>query len=112
MINYNDKKFRAISNTENGETSSDTIFHYQQNNNILSSKYSGGEIQLGHLIGIVHNNGTIDMNYHHINFQNEIKSGVCHSTPEILLNGKIRLHEVWQWTSGDQTKGVSILEEI
>jgi hypothetical protein len=39
-------------------------------------------------------------------------TGVCHSKPEILKNGKIRLHETWQWTSGDQSKGKSILEEV
>jgi len=34
MINYNDKIFRPISNTENGETSYETIFKYQQVGNI------------------------------------------------------------------------------
>jgi hypothetical protein len=29
-----------------------------------------------------------------------------------MKNGKIRLHEKWQWTSGDGSKGESILEEI
>jgi hypothetical protein len=29
-----------------------------------------------------------------------------------MENGKIRLYEEWQWTSGDQSKGSSILEEI
>jgi hypothetical protein len=30
----------------------------------------------------------------------------------MLENGKIRLYETWQWTSGDLTKGTSIIEEI
>jgi len=25
---------------------------------------------------------------------------------------KIRLHESWQWTSGENTKGTSVLEEL
>jgi hypothetical protein len=29
-----------------------------------------------------------------------------------LGNGKIRLHETWQWTSGDFSSGTSIIEEI
>jgi len=53
MINYNDKIFRPISNTENGETSNETKFHYKQVGNILSSEYSGGKILTGHLIGLV-----------------------------------------------------------
>jgi hypothetical protein len=39
-------------------------------------------------------------------------TGICTSTPEEIENGKIRLHESWQWTSGNQSKGNSMLEEI
>lgn len=111
-MNYHNKKFRAINNTENGETSVETIFHYQQTDTILTAEYSGGKIKKGHLIGLVKENGTIDISYHQINEQNELMTGVCYSTPEILSNGKIRLHELWQWTSHDKSKGKSIIEEI
>lgn len=105
MINYNGKKFRTVSNTENGDTSSETIFEYQQTGNILISKYLGGNIVEGHLLAVVDENGNIDMRYHHINTAGEIMTGVCYSTPEILENGKIRLHEKWRWTSGDFSEG-------
>ena len=39
-------------------------------------------------------------------------TGTCKSKPEILENGKIRLHESWEWASGDKSKGQSIIEEI
>lgn len=39
-------------------------------------------------------------------------TGICNSKLEILHNGKIRLHETWQWTSGDKSKGESIIEEV
>jgi hypothetical protein len=110
-MNYHNKKFKPIQNTDNGETSSETIFHYIQEGNILRSSYSGGNIKFGQLIGIVANNGTIDMRYHQININGKIMTGICQSTPEILSNGKVRLHESWQWTSGDRSKGSSILEE-
>ena len=112
QINYNNKKFRALSNSDNGEIGSDLIFQYKQQNNILRCEYAGGEIIKGHLIGIVHENGNIDMRYHQINSKGEIKTGKCLSTPEILPNGKITLHEDWEWTCGDFSKGSSILEEI
>lgn len=111
-MNYNDKKFRPISNTENGETSSETLFHYKQVGNILTSEYSGGKIKNGHLIGLVDASGKIEMRYHQVNNQDELMTGICTSTPEILENGKIRLHENWEWTSGDYTKGSSIIEEV
>jgi hypothetical protein len=39
-------------------------------------------------------------------------TGICTSTPEVLENKKIILHEKWQWTSGDMSKGESVIEEI
>lgn len=97
MINYHNKTFRSISNSENGETSAETVFHYKQDGNILTSEYSGGKIK---------------MRYSQINENNEFMTGTCISTPQILPNGKVRLHENWQWTSGDFSKGNSIIGEI
>ena len=110
-MNYHNKTFSPVSNTENGETSEETIFIYKQTGNILTSEYSGGKIIYGHLIGLVDSNGNINMRYHQINDKGEIMTGVCHSVPEILPTGKVRLHETWQWTSGDLSKGESVIEE-
>lgn len=111
MIDYNNKTFSPISNTANGETSAETIFLYKQNGNVLTSEYAGGKIKYGHLIGLVDEDGNINMRYHQINQNNELMTGICFSRPEQLANGKIRLHESWEWTSGDKSKGNSIIEE-
>jgi len=111
-MNYNNRKFKSIQNTENGEVSEGTIFEYRQKGNILTSTYFGGQIAAGHLIGKVDSLGNIDMRYHQINIKGELMTGICNSKPEILANGKIRLHETWSWTSGDKSSGNSILEEI
>ncbi len=111
-MNYNNKKFRPIVNSENGETSAETIFVYKQEGNVLTSSYKGGQIEIGHLIGLVDSKGNIEMRYHQINKNGELMTGICSSTPEIMPSGKIRLYESWQWTSGDKSKGKSILEEI
>jgi len=111
MIDYHNKIFRPVVNSENGETSNETVFIYKQIGNILSSEYSGGKIKKGHLIGLVGENGNINMRYHQVNNKNELMTGICKSIPEILENGKIRLHESWEWTSGDRSKGNSIIEE-
>ncbi len=111
MINYDGKYFRPVSNTENGETSGDTLFKYRQEGNILTAEYAGGKIKYGHLIGLVDENGNIDMRYHQINDHGVIMTGLCKSTPEFMTNGKIRLHETWEWTCGDKSKGQSIIEE-
>ena len=111
MINYNNRVFRPVLNSENGETSGDTVFIYKQDGNILTSEYQGGKIKKGHLIGLVDMQGNINMRYHQVNGKGELMTGICHSRPEILPNGKIRLHEQWRLTSGDESEGESILEE-
>ena len=111
-MNYNNKRFSPISNTDNGETTADTIFYYRQEGNVLTAHYYGGKIMTGHLIGIVSPEGKIDMRYHQVNEAGELMTGKCRSVPEIMSDGRIRLHETWQWTSGDRSSGTSILEEI
>ena len=112
MINYHNKKFKPISSSENSETTSETIFLYKQHQNILTSNYTGGNIIKGHLIGLVDDDGTIHMRYHQINKNGDLMTGICVSKPEITSNGKIKLYESWEWTSGDKSKGHSVLEEI
>ncbi|MCH2216076.1 MAG: n-acetylglutamate synthase [Flavobacteriales bacterium] len=111
-IDYHHKSFKPVQNSENAETTEETIFRYEMFGNILTSSYSGGNIRRGHLIGLVDELGNIDMRYHQVNLKGEIMTGICQSKPEILSSGKIRLHEIWQWTSHDHSKGTSILEEI
>jgi hypothetical protein len=112
MFNYHNKKFSAVSNTPNGETSAQTIFHYKQEGNVVTAHYTGGSVVTGHLIGVVDDKGVIDMRYHQVNLRGELMTGICHSVPELMSNGKIRLHETWQWTSGDKSKGESVIEEL
>ncbi len=111
MINLNNKKFKAVANTENGDIPNDFIFHYKQEGNVLTCSYKCDNIVKGNLIGIVMDNDTIEMSYHQINKQGEIKTGICTSKIIKLDNGKIRIEESWQWTNGDKSKGSSALEE-
>ena len=112
MIDYNGRRFRPVQNTANGETSVETIFHYHQEGKVLTSTYSGGRIISGHLIALVDEDGGIDMRYHQVNDRGELMTGTCRSLPELLPEGRICLHESWQWTSGDGSSGSSVLEEI
>ena len=112
MINYNNKIFKPVATSENSEVSGSTIFEYKQKGNVLTCSYSDNNIISGHLIGLIEEDGAINMRYHQVNKKGELMTGICHSKPEITSSGKIRLHETWQWTSGDKSKGTSILEEV
>lgn len=111
-IDLDNRKFKVQSNTDNGEVSVDTIFHYSQNKNIISANYQGGDIVKGSLIGKVVDNKYLDFVYQHINVNGEIMTGVCQSYPDILDSGKMILKEFWQWTCKDNSKGESIIIEI
>ncbi|MCF8715850.1 n-acetylglutamate synthase [Joostella atrarenae] len=111
-LSYNNKVFRAVANSENGQTSQETLFYYKQEGNIITAEYNGGCIIKGHLIGIVDAENKIDMRYHQVDENNIIRTGSCISTPKVLKNEKIRLHEVWEWTSGDFSSGTSMIEEV
>ncbi|CAH0997316.1 hypothetical protein EMA8858_03447 [Emticicia aquatica] len=112
LINYHQKTFQSITNTINGEVSEETLFYYQQKDNIVWAEYSGGAIIKGFLIAKVLENSVLDMRYEHINKSGELMTGICVSRPEILADGRVRLYEKWQWTSGDFSSGESIIEEI
>jgi hypothetical protein len=111
-INYHKKTFKSIANSDDGVVGEQTIFHYQQQGNLVWAEYSGGAIVKGFLVAKVIENDTLDMRYEHINTTGEIMTGLCLSRPETLLDGRIRLYEKWQWTSGDLSSGESIIEEI
>lgn len=111
-INYDNKIFKSISNTHNGEVDAETTFYYQQKGRIVTAVYQGGNILMGNLIATVDEAGKLDMRYQHLNQNYEFMTGRCISVPEVLENGKIRMYETWQWTSGDGSSGESVVEEV
>lgn len=111
-INYDNRIFKSVSNSKTGEVSGETTFYYHQKDNLVWAEYSGGAIIFGSLIAKVLENSVLEMRYQHLNKNGELMTGKCISTPEILSEGRIRLYEKWQWTSGDFSSGESIIEEI
>lgn len=111
-INYDDKKFRSVQNSATGEVSGETLFHYHQTGGMVTAEYAGGEIVFGQLIARVGDGDCLEMRYQHLNKRGELMTGECFSTPELLPDGRIRLHEKWHWTGGRIGEGESIVEEI
>lgn len=109
-INLNEKKFKSLSNTSNGEVSLETTFHYRQNGSIVWATYEGGDILFGTLSGSIIDN-EITFNYQHQNINGEFLTGKCQTSVQVVEN-KIQLYERWQWTCKDYSKGKSVLVEI
>ncbi|MEM1271513.1 MAG: n-acetylglutamate synthase [Bacteroidota bacterium] len=111
-ISYDGRHFKPVSNAANGEVSGETVFSYPQRGDIVWATYEGGSVRFGTLVASVAADGCLDMRYAHVNTSGEMMTGECHSTPEVLPDGRLRLHERWRWTSGDESAGESIIEEI
>lgn len=110
--NLEGKTFRSIANSDNGDVSGETIFHYRQDGTIVTATYAGGGVVAGHLIALVLPNGQLDMRYHHVNISGELMLGTCLSTPRELADGRLAFSEQWQWLSGDRSSGKSQIEEV
>ena len=112
LISLDKKVFMAVSNSTNGEVGEKTRFYYEQDGNIISADYMGGDIVKGHLIGKQLESGSFDFVYHHINSSGELKVGKCLSKASLHENGKIKLSETWKWLSDDMSSGESELIEV
>jgi hypothetical protein len=111
-INYDNRMFRTVANTPNGEADDRTIVEYRQIDDIVWATFGGGRIRFGTLLAKMGPRGQLDMRYQQINQAGEIRTGTCRAVPEVLPDGRIRLHEQWEWTSGESSKGESVMEEI
>jgi non-canonical purine NTP pyrophosphatase (RdgB/HAM1 family) len=111
-VQYDGRVFRLVFNSEGGEAGAATLFHYHQDGDVVWATYQGGGIQFGTLTARADASGCLDIRYHHVNTEGEIRAGRCFTVPEVLSDGRLRLHERWQWSSGDESTGESIAEEI
>jgi hypothetical protein len=108
-MNYDGRVFRSVENSAGGDVGGQTTFHYHQRQEMVWATYQGGAVTLGTLLATVDANGVLDMRYQH-RAAGVWKSGRCQSRPELLPDGRLRLHERWQWTDGGE--GTSIVEEV
>ena len=111
-INYNERVFQSVSNTSDGDVGAETVFRYRQDGDLVWGTYSGGHVRFGTLLAIASPEGTLAMRYQHLTSTGEFKAGECSSMPELLADGRVRLHEQWCWTAGGVGSGTSIVEEI
>ena len=110
MIHSAGRLFRAVEVDGSGDVSGETIFRYDQRGDTLLGSYSGGAIDFGSVVGRVNTDGSLTFLYHHRTKSGALRSGHCDSTPTVLPNGKLRLHERWQRHDGEG--GTSVLEEL
>jgi len=112
-LDLHDRRFVGVVNYDSGDANQDTVFYYDQVNDIVLGHYEGGRIRHGQILGRVMNDGRIDLVWQYLNIDGRLVAGTCISTPEILADGRYRLHEKWQTTLGPDAGlvGESVIEE-
>jgi hypothetical protein len=108
-IDYDGRRFSPADGIA-GEESRVAI--YRQHGDLLWGEFSGGHARRGALTGTCDADGTLDFAYCLVLEGGEVISGRCHSTPVVLADGRIRLHEQWERYGSHASSGVSLLEEI
>ena len=109
-MNYNlhGKRMNVVETAGNGVVNHETIFVFNQTNNIVTAKYSGGLVQRGFLIG------KLDSKNLHFKYAQEHKDGNIaggESNCEIKM-GKdetLQLVEHFDWAN---RKGKNVFQEI
>jgi hypothetical protein len=104
------KVFRSASAVEGGEVDAETVFRFRQEGDVIHASYTGGSIRLGFLVGRIEGD-RLDFRYAQLNASGETSTGHSSDRIEALPDGRLRLHETWQWESRSGS-GTSVLEEV
>ena len=104
-INFDNKKFKLLENSKNGEADSETIFEYTQKEDVVTANYHGGAIRTGNIIARLEGRH-LNMIYQCLTVDNELKSGKATADITFTENNKMKLLLHWEWlqTSGHNGK--------
>jgi hypothetical protein len=104
------RRFRVLANSSGGQVTDETEFVFSQDGRVIHARYGGGTIAVGFLAGVA-DGDTLEFRYVHVDRGGAIASGRSRDTIEVLPDGRLRLHERWQWES-QEGGGMSVLEEV
>lgn len=109
-INFNNKTFKLLANSNNGKVDSETIFKYRQEGDLVTADYQGGAIIYGKIIAQLQQD-KLQMLYNCYTTDKELKSGKAIAHISITSTGKIKLVLNWEWIENHKT-GTSTYIEI
>lgn len=95
MINLNGKKFFPVSN-KNGLSGTETVFEFNQRNNIVHGSYNGGEIQEGNFVGTIDGNILV-LRFQCVTKKLDMRSGQSEGIIRVDANGLYSIEYSWQW---------------
>ncbi|MEU4605573.1 hypothetical protein AB0F43_21540 [Kribbella sp. NPDC023972] len=110
MIDYDGRKFSPVGHDlGDGDV---PVASYWQRGDLVWADFSGGRVRRGSLAGVCRPDDKLEFIYTMVLADGSLIAGHCESTPELLPDGRIRLHERWERYGPQAASGVSQLEEI
>jgi hypothetical protein len=106
-LDYDGRRFRPVTADDQAPAA-----HYHQAADLLWADFSGGHVRRGTLVGTCKDDGVLDFGYSMVTDGGDVITGRCHSIPELLSDGRIRLTEHWERFPPHASSGVSYLEEV
>jgi hypothetical protein len=104
------RRFRSPSDVEGGDVGIETVFEYSQEGDLVHARYAGGSVRLGFLVG-TREHDQLHFRYAQLRTDGTTATGRCTSRIERTRDGRLRLHETWDWESAHGS-GTSLIEEI
>jgi hypothetical protein len=93
-----------------GVATTDTTFHYAEEDGVVTATYEGGTVRGGFLIGS-RQDDSLDFRYVQLHTDGSTATGHCVTALELLPDGRVRLDESWEWESRPGS-GNSVAEEL
>lgn len=105
------RRFRDVTPDHQGDVGDETYFEYREDpDGVVHANYEGGSVRLGYLVG-TRVGDQLEFRYTHVTSERQTASGRCRSRIEVLDDGRLRMHETWEWTS-QRGDGTSVIEEV
>lgn len=103
-------QMRVVSTADTGTANAKTLFRFTQVGEVVSASYSGGEVRLGYLVGVISPEG-LRFRYVQLDMEGRLDGG--YSTCEISRthDGRIRLTKHFNWDAREGS-GTNVFEEL
>lgn len=115
MIDYDGKRFRKVLESGTGgpaEPGDAPVAVYHQDGDLVWAEFRGGDVRRGSLAGTRDEAGTLVLSYSMVLSTGEVISGRSTNVPEVLDDGRLRLHETWVRHEPHAASGLSCIEEV
>jgi hypothetical protein len=95
-----------------GVVNHETVFHFSQQDDVVTADYAGGKILRGFLVGKINEENQLDFSYCQLQVDGKLDNGASHCEVSTNENGKVILTEHFEWASRSDEYGTNVFQEL